>query len=302
MEQVRPAAHATTEQPVRSRSGRLRRAASVVGLVALLASAAVGGNLFGLRESIFGSVAPEPRPAAFSRVAGDSGGSSEETVLRSQPWWQSVQTLRGSGAASETITIDEGAIQWRATWTCERGYLLVEVSQREEPLIDEACPGSGAGSTVDTGPVKIDVTAGGPWKLEIEQQIDVPLVEPPLPEMTASGTDTVATGELYGIDRSGSGTATFYRTARGEHLLRLDEFFVTPNVDLEIRLSPLRRPQSTQEYLDAPSKFVAFLPITTGSLNFEVPRSVQPSNYRSLVIWCPPLRIAYAAISLESAK
>lgn len=301
MEQVPPATQITAaEQPDNpKRGGRMRAAVGIVGLVALLASATVGGNLFGLRERLFGSVAPEPRPAAVSRVAGVAGGT-DETVLRSQPWWQGVETIRGDGPRVVDLEIGDGAIQWRATWTCEQGHLLVEVAGRTDPLVDAACPGSGQGFAVQAGPVELDIVGDGPWKLEVEQQIDVPLEEPPLAVMRGPGTAAVATGELYGIDRSGTGTATFYKTAKGDHLLRLDEFFVTPNVDLELRLSPLREPRTTRQYLDSPSEFVAFLPITAGSLNFDVPASVDPTKFRSLVIWCPPLRTAYAAISLKS--
>lgn len=55
--------------------------------------------------------------------------------------------------------------------------------------------------------------------------------------MTAPGAATVATGSFYNIDRTGTGNVTIYRQADGRYSLRLDDFFVSPNSDLEIRLS-----------------------------------------------------------------
>jgi hypothetical protein len=97
----------------------------------------------------------------------------------------------------------------------------------------------------------------------------------------------------------GTGTANVYRTADGTHLLRLDRFFVTANVDLELRLSPLEAPRSTEQYLSSPSVWVAPLDVTTGSLNFTLPADVDPSRYRSLVVWCPIINSAYAAATLR---
>lgn len=54
------------------------------------------------------------------------------------------------------------------------------------------------------------------------------------------------------MDQSGTGAVTIYRLADGSAALRLDDFFVTPNVDLEIHLSPLEAPQTTDEFLASP--------------------------------------------------
>ena len=100
------------------------------------------------------------------------------------------------------------------------------------------------------------------------------------------------------MDQSVEGPVTIYRLADGEHALRLDDFFVTPNIDLEIRLSPLEAPGTTEEFMRAPSTWVAPLDVTAGSMNFTVPPEAEPSEYRSVVIWCPLIDSAYAAATL----
>lgn len=278
---------------------RLKGIASSLAILALVVGVLIGADAFGLRRQLFGSVVPEPRRAASSRVAGDGSGDASSTVLRSNPWWQEVAVLEGEGpGATESFTIDDGALQWRVSPTCETGSILIEASGEDEPVADLECPTIDVGYGVHPGPHTLQVAAEGRWHVVVEQQIDVPLEEPPLPEMT--DRNLIATSDLYGIERTGEGKVELYELPNGRFALRLEDYYVTPNVDLEIRLSPLREPHSTKRYADAPSEFAGRLDITTGSLNFMIPRGTDPTEYRSIVIWCPPLAIAYAGASLGS--
>lgn len=271
-----------------------------VGLVLVVATAVLGSNLFGFRDRLFGSATPDPAPAVVSRVAGaGTAPTAEPTRLRSQPWWQAVTTLEGSGSTTAApVTIDGSAIQWRVRWTCETGRLVVQAPQRPTPLVDSACPGGDDGLATRTGVVTMKVTADGPWKLEVEQQVDVPLIEPPLPAMSAPGAVVLARGSLYNIDKTGTGTLTIYRLADGSRALRLDNFYVTPSPELEVRLSPLKEPKSSPEYIASPSELITTLDVTTGSVNIAIPDSIDLTKYGSVVIWCQPVDSAYAAVTL----
>ena len=201
--------------------------------------------------------------------------------------------------APAAVDIDGGAIQWRVNWTCESGHLLVAALGERHPLVDAVCPGSGSGYATRTGPRSLQVTADGLWQLHVQQQLDVPLVEPPLPAMAAPGSKAVATGSFYGVDRTGVGRLTVYRLGDGTFALRLEDFFVSANIDLEVRLCVLQAPHSTDQFTGAPSSdSVAALDITVGSLNFAIPAGVDLSRYGSVVIWCPITTYAYAAASL----
>lgn len=289
-------------------------AAAALGLVALLVSALVGGNLFGLRDRTVGAGGPESRPPASGRAvpsgaaapvdapAAEPRAEPEATRIRSQPWWQMVTNLDGSESTdADSFTIDDGALQWRVRWSCDEGGLIIDDGSGGDPIVEADCPGSGEGYGLDTGPVTLAVEADGPWELEVEQQLDVPLVEAPTAAMTDPATTTAITGTFYRMDQSGTGALTFYRLADGSHVLRLDDFFVSPNVDLEIRLSTLAEPRTTEEYMSAPSVGVAPLDITAGSMNFVVPPDVDPTEFASVVIWCPLIDSAYAAATLEPA-
>ena len=283
-----------------ARRERLRRTASSLGVVVVAAGAIVGADLFGVRESVFGSATPPARPAAVSPFVSVGSARGAATVLRSQPWWQGVRDLRGGAATtSSAFTIDAGASQWRARWTCHSGRLLARVTGQSRALIDATCPAAGTAYDTRAGRAELQLTAGGAWTLRVDQQVDVPLVEPPASSITAPGTVLVRRGSFSRVDQTGTGRLAFYRAASGAYALRLSDFYVSPNVDLEIRLSPLAAVHSTHQFLSAPSVLVAPLPITAGSLNFTVPRGVDPTRYRSVVIWCPLITSAYATAQLH---
>ena len=227
--------------------------------------------------------------------------AQNQSVVRSQPWWQGLTKLEGVGSRTAPFTVAEDAVQWRVKWTCDTGRLLITVPGQRRPVVDAACPGTDAGYGVRKGPVSLEVSAEGPWRLEVDQQVDVPLVEPPLPVMSAPGTRKILTGQLYRMDQVGTGTLDIYRLPDGGHALRLADFFVTANIDLELRLSPLEAPRTTEQYMNAPSVWVAPLDVTAGSLNFTMPPEVDPTKWRSVVVWCPIFDSAYAAVTLRPA-
>jgi hypothetical protein len=286
------------------RRDRARPAFSVLGLVLVIVAAVIGGDAFGVRESVFGSATPAPRSVAVSPFVAinSSASGAQKSVLSSQPWWQGVRdlsgaTTTGTGAA---FSIGSGASQWRAKWTCTAGRLVATLSGQSRPLLNAGCPGSGTAYVTRTGAISLRVSAGGPWTIRVAQEVDVPLVEAPLPAMSAPGTAVVLGGTFYGIDQKSIGRVRVYRLASGHYALRLSGFYVSPNVDLQIRLDPLRAPHSTKQYLATKSAFVAPLNVTAGSLNFLVPAGVDPTHYGSIVIWCPLVISAYAAASLTS--
>jgi len=293
-----------------------RRLLAWLGLLALVASAVVGSNMFSVRDRLLGTATPNAAPPATGRVAGAptqdtvaAAPTTQDTVaaaptsLRSQPWWQDVTTLEGAGTTSSSqFTITPGAVQWRVKWTCQSGRLLVRAPKQTRPVVDGACPQGAVGYGVQTGPQSVQVTAEGPWRLEVSQQIDAPLVEPPLPAMTAAGATTVGAGAFYNIDKTGTGKVTLYRQADGKYALRLNDFFVSPNADLELRLSALDAPRSSQEFANAASELVVVMDVTAGSLNYALPAGLDPTRFRSVVVWCAPVSSAYAAASLVGAR
>ena len=297
-----------TETPAPPPGPKSRLLVAWLGVLVLAVTAVVGSNRFAVRDHLFGTATPNAAPPAVGRSAG-AGDATQTTVaaaptsLRSQPWWQDVTILEGTGTStSAPFTVASGALQWRVTWSCQSGHLQVRAPKQTRPVVDSACAGGGVGYSASSGPLTVAVTADGPWRLEVAQQIDSALVEPPAPAMTAPGASTLASGAFYNIDKTGTGTVKLYRQADGRYSLRLEDFFVSPTADLEIRLSTAEAPRSTADYLASRNELVVRMDITAGSLNYPIPAGVDPTKFKSVVIWCAPITSAYAAATLGATR
>ena len=266
--------------------------------VAVLAAAAViGGNLFSVRERIVGSALPDPVVPTTSRIAAAASDEPAPTSLRSAPWWQTVTSVQGEGAASVPVTIDERAIDWRVSGSCEVGRLRITARGRSRPAVDADCPG-GVGFGGGTGPTELEVRADGPWSVEVAQRIDIPLVEPPLPTMTARGAEVVATGTFRKAERVGAGKVTIYEVDNG-YWVRLEDFWVNPRSAMQLRLSDSESPGTAEELLGGRSQLLAALDVTSGSLNYQAPAGVDAEGFRSVVVWSPADNTVYATAPLE---
>ena len=215
------------------------------------------------------------------------------------PRWEPLAVERGNGSGTRTVTVARGAIQWRARWRCTRGTLelsLTPAPREGNPISRGNCPGLGRAVSVDTGKQAIDIRTEGAWRLFVYQQVTTPLAEPPLTAMRRARV--LASGEFQDIERAASGRAVLYRLPDGRLALRFERFRVSANADLFVWVSSERAPRTTRAALRAPHLQVATLKSTLGSQNYVLPRSVDRRGVRSVVIWCEPIRIAYAAATL----
>lgn len=300
---------ATTTGSIRPRGG-WRMVVGTIVLVVMAASAAYSANVEGVRDRFAPpatrlTTRPAPEPASGTAGAGSEVAAPRDLGSRSQPYWQPLATLSGEGATTtKAFTIDRGALQWRVAWKCTTGtFSLTPVGTNggaRRPLARKvACPAEDTGYSVKSGIYSLRVETAGAWEATVEQQVDVPLIEPPLPEMASPGTTVVATAAMYNVDRIGKGTARIHRLEDGRLVLRLDDFFVSINSDLEIWLSEAEHPTTTPEAAAAPHVQVSFLKATTGAMNYELPEGIDLSRFRSIVIWCELTKNAYAAAILE---
>lgn len=277
---------------------------SVLGTLMVLIlgfSAAYSANFAGFRDAL----PPPSRFVAAPAIDRDSGTTTriaEGDSLRSFPWWAPVADFSGTGPTqTDPFTIDRFALQWRVRASCREGSLQVVAARPNggalaPPLTETDCPSDAIGISVDNGEISLNVEADAPWDLVVEQQVDVPLVEPPTPEMIDGRV--IATAKLYGMERRGEGTMAVYRLKDGSVMIRLEDFFVSPNIDLELDVSAHPRPMTADEFTAADRERVALMPVTTGSINYEVPEEIEIEAWRSLVIYCEPLDIAYAGAPL----
>lgn len=215
------------------------------------------------------------------------------------PRWERVGQFTGVGdQRSPPFDVAGGALQWRVTVTCGgQGRVRVRVPASEDDLAEVACPGKGFGFSGSTGANVVDVVAEESWELVVDQQVETAIAEPALPGMVPEAE--LASGSFSGIDQKGAGTATLYRLPDGGRALRLDPFSVTANTDLFVWVSAAEAPRTSAEAFGAPHTQVAGLKSTAGAQNYVLPADVPEAHLRSVVVWCEPVRTAYAAAPLD---
>lgn len=228
--------------------------------------------------------------------------SLTRTARRAAVRWETVARLDGDGPATHAVTIARGAIQARALWRCTRGSFVVAVAPAPRSPLDRprgSCPGRGETTWVKSGEQRVSVSATGSWSVEVQHQIDTPIAEPILASMRAPSTRVLKSGSFFDVERTGAGRARLYRLADGRGALRLDRFRVSTNTDLFVWFSTARNPRTTTAAVRAKRLHDVLLKATIGSQNYLLPASVDPRRIRSIVIWCQPVSIVYAAAALR---
>jgi hypothetical protein len=119
---------------------------------------------------------------------------------------------------------------------------------------------------------------------------------PPEPTPTPWAAAAPRSGEFNGTDdfHYGRGTASLIETAPGEWTIRLDDFSVRNGPDLYVYLSPSKR-----DYADGALE-VARLKATDGSFNVRLPAGADPTEMRSVLIWCKQFSHLFAWATLEA--
>ena len=109
-------------------------------------------------------------------------------------------------------------------------------------------------------------------------------------------------GEFHNADKTGKGTATLYQLADGKRVLRLTHFAVDNGPDLHVRLIAADDAKNTASVAKTDHVELGNLKGNKGSQNYDVPASVDLSQYRVVSIWCNRFSVNFAAAPLTAAK
>ena len=112
-------------------------------------------------------------------------------------------------------------------------------------------------------------------------------------ERSPSSGTVVASGEFTGADEFhfGSGTASIVETAPGRYALHIDDFAVRNGPDLFVYLSP-------EVGYTADASELGALKASEGSFSYDLPDGVDPSTFRSAVVWCRAFSVLFATAPL----
>ncbi len=228
-------------------------------------------------------------------------GTARAQERTAQPRWEPVTTVTGTGTTDASFTIAAGASQWKASMDCDSGRMRVtdDAAASSEMLADTACPHDEVKTRTDRGAHRLHVSASGPWRIVVEQQVHTALMRRPLPGMTPA--TLIARGTMRTIQRRTEGAVELYRLPSGRLALRFDGFYTTGSPGLEVWLSQARNPKSTLDARDAPHVNAGRLRSTLGTYNQLLPSEVTVDEIDSVVIWCPTVTIAFGAANLRPA-
>jgi hypothetical protein len=170
-------------------------------------------------------------------------------------------------------------------------------------VVDEPFPTS-------TGAPPFPMSAGatipeGMTQQQVEDRMmEASRVQTPADEAMPSGAagTVAARGTFAGADEfhKGEGTATVYRVGQ-DLILRFEAFKVTNGPDLHVILAKHAAPRSradvTAGYLE-----LGKLKGNIGNQNYSLPREVSLAEYRTVVIYCKPFHVVFAAAPLKVAE
>lgn len=230
-----------------------------------------------------------------------SQGTDPGYERRAQARWEPVGTLTGDGPADRSFAIAQRAIQWKAEWSCRSGEFRMTVGrprQEGNVLATSSCPDVGVESSTGNGRGRLQVSASGPWKVIIRQQVDTGLQEPRLAGMTEASL--LARGRFHSIQNPGEGTVSVHRLSSGRLALRFEDFYTSASPGLRVWLSRARNVKSTLQARQAPHADAGALRSTLGSYNQMLPSAISADQFRSIVIWCPTVLIAFSAAPLTN--
>jgi uncharacterized membrane protein len=255
--------------------------------------------VFGLPAGLMVVIAiGKPPPDKDPFIPIDARGSQRERTA--QPRWEPVSTITGTGSTDASFVIAAGASQWKASMTCDSGRMRVmdvAGTGAGEEMSDTKCPHSGVETRSDTGAHKLHISATGPWRIVVEQQVHTALMRRPLPGMSAA--TRIASGRMRTIQRRTEGRVDLYRLPGGRLALRFEDFYTTGSPGLDVWLSQARNPKSTLDARDAPHLNAGHLRSTLGTYNQLLPAEATVDQIDSVVIWCPTVTIAFGAANLR---
>ena len=130
-------------------------------------------------------------------------------------------------------------------------------------------------------------------KVDMEEMEDMPSE---MAEATALASGSFRDGDSF---HKGSGTATLYRLANGDSVLRFEDLSVTNGPDLRVLLTTHPDPPGKAELDEAGYLHVAKLKGNRGDQNYTLPADADPESFGAVVIYCMPFHVVFSVAPLR---
>ena len=172
-------------------------------------------------------------------------------------------------------------------WLLAPLFLDTEVNE-EFPLTENA--------TIPAGITQSEAETVMMTMSKVETKMDEEMPK----EMMEASNVVLKSGNFRDGDsfHKGEGTATIYKLADGQQVLRFEDFKVTNGPDLRVLL--VNHPNSEgRGDLDSGYEELGKLKGNIGNQNYTIPDSIDVEGYGSIVIYCKPFHVVFSVASLN---
>ncbi len=112
----------------------------------------------------------------------------------------------------------------------------------------------------------------------------------------------VYSGSFHGVAHETKGTASIYRLAGGERVLRLTGFETSNGPDVRVLLVAAPDATDSETVKSAGSVELGKLKGNIGDQNYEIPADVDLARYGAVTIWCNRFGVNFGTAPLRGAS
>ena len=122
------------------------------------------------------------------------------------------------------------------------------------------------------------------------------------PAMTSSMNTVLAAGTFHDVAHTGKGTATIYKLADGNRVLRFSNFETSNGPDVHVYLVAADDAKDSDTVKKAGFVEVGALKGNIGDQNYELASDLDLSKYRAVTIWCKRFGVNFATAPLMAGQ
>lgn len=140
-----------------------------------------------------------------------------------------------------------------------------------------------------------------PERLFLNQSVNEAL---PVAMMESAGSvaepASLASGTFHGVAHETKGTATVFKLATGERVLRFTDFETSNGPDVRVYLVAAADAKDNETVTKA--GFVELGPMkgNRGDQNYELPATIDLARYQTVTIWCKRFGVNFASAPLAA--
>ena len=118
------------------------------------------------------------------------------------------------------------------------------------------------------------------------------------PEASAGSPTRLASGSFHSVAHKCSGTATLYKLADGNRVLRLTDFETSNGPDVHVYLVAAQDAADNDTVTHSGFIELGSLKGNIGDQNYDLPSDVDLTKYRAVTIWCRRFSVNFGTAPL----